>query len=160
MIENPPIRIYVNQTQNRIIETVIENPPIRIYVNQTQNRIIFRIKTGYHLEISSPETAKLLGCTKSKMTKEVVFIHCNIVNSDYQQNLTVLYSFVPNKSFGQLLHISRERLIFLKTFNSEFWYTDVWFTDQNSKRLEAENEINITLIINSKIISLKLSLKY
>ena len=79
---------------------------------------------------------------------EVVLIHCNIVNNDYQQNLRVLYTFVRNKSFGQLLDISPNIFIFLKLFNSEFSYIEVSFTDQNSKPLEIEDEINITLAIN------------
>ena len=104
---------------------------------------------------------KLLGSTKSKITKdencknvphleitEVVLIHCNIVNNDYQQDSRVLYTFVPNKSFGQLLDISPKNFIFLKTFDSEFSYIEVWFTDQNSKPLEIEDKINITLVIN------------
>ena len=77
-----------------------------------------------------PETTKLLGSTKSKITKdgngenvprleitEEVLIYCNIVNNDYQQNSRVLYTFVPNKSFGQLLDISPKNFIFSKTFN-------------------------------------------
>ena len=104
---------------------------------------------------------KLLGNTKSKITKEengeimphlaiteVVLIHFNIVKNDYQQDLRVLYIFVPNKSFGQLLDISPKDFIFLKTFNLEFSYIEVWFTDQNSKPLEIENKIKITLVIN------------
>ena len=79
---------------------------------------------------------------------EVVLIHCNIVNNDYQQNLRVLYTFVPNKAFGQLLDISLNIFICLKSFNSEFSYIEVSFTDQNSKPLEIEDEINITLAIN------------
>ena len=92
---------------------------------------------------------KLLGSTKSKITKdengenvphleitEVVLIHCNVVNNDYQQDSRVLYTFIPNKSFSQLLDISPEYLIFLKTFNSDFSYIEVWFTDQNSKPLD------------------------
>ena len=68
---------------------------------------------------------KLLGRTKIKITKdengenvprleitEVVLIHCNIVNNDYQQDSRVLYTFVPNKSFGQLLDISTKKIIF------------------------------------------------
>ena len=95
------------------------------------------------------ETIKLLGSTKSKITKdkngknithleitEVISVHCNIANTDYQQISKVLYTFVPNKSFGQLLDISPKSFIFLKTFNSEFSYTDVSFTDQNSEPLE------------------------
>ena len=75
-------------------------------------------------------------------------MHCNIVNNNYQQDSILLYKFVPNKSLGQLLDISPNNFIFLKTFNSEFSYIEVWFTDQNSKPLEIEDKINITLVIN------------
>ena len=56
--------------------------------------------------------------------------------------------FVPNKSFGQLLDISPKNLVFLKTFNSELSYIEIWFPDQNSKPLEKEDKIKITLVIN------------
>ena len=79
---------------------------------------------------------------------EVVIVHCNIVNNDYQQDSRVLYTFVPNKWFGQLLDILPNYFIFLKTFNPEFLYIEVWFIDQNSKPLEIEDKINITLVIN------------
>ena len=79
---------------------------------------------------------------------EVVLTHCNIINNHYQQDSTVLYIFVPNKSFGQLLDISPKNFIFLKTFNSEFSYIEVWFTDQSSKPLEIEDKINIKVFIN------------
>ena len=108
------------------------NPSIRIYTNKIENRITFKIKTGYYLELLTPETMKLRESAKSKITKdgngenapyleitEVVLIHCNVVNNSYQQN-----SFVPNKSFGKLLDISPENLIFLKTFDSEFSYIE------------------------------------
>ena len=60
----------------------------------------------------------------------------------------VLYTFVPNKSFGQLLGISPETFIFLRTSDSQFSYIEVWFTDQNSNPLEIEDKINTTLVIN------------
>ena len=142
-------------------ETVSDNPSIRIYVNTTENRIKFKIKTEHYLEILTPETMKLPGSTKSKITKdengenvphleitEVALIHCNIVNNDYQQDSSVLFTFDPNKSFGQLLDISPKNYIFLKTFNSEFSFIEVWFTDQNSEPLEIEDKINIILVIN------------
>ena len=63
---------------------------------------------------------ELLGSTKSKITKsqnsenvphlaitEVVLVHCYIINNNYQQNSRILYMFVPNKPFGQLLDISQ-----------------------------------------------------
>ena len=140
-------------------QIVTDNPSIRIYIKKIKNRITFKIKTGYYLDFVTPEIKKLLG--RTKITKdengetvprleitEVVLIHCNIVNNDYQQDSRVLYTFVPNKSFGQLLDISPKNFIFLKTFNSEFSYIEVWFTDQNSKPLEIEDKINITLVIN------------
>ena len=135
-----------------------DNRSTRIDINEIENRITFKIKTGYYLELC--KTMKLLGTTKIKITKdenvanvphleitEVVLIHRNIFNNDYQQDSRMLYKFVPNKSFGQLLDISHKNFIFLKTFNSEFSYIDVWFTDQSSKSLEIENKINITLVI-------------
>ena len=104
---------------------------------------------------------KLLESTKSKKTKnengenianleitEVVLVHCNIVNNNYQQNSRVLYTFVPNKLFGQFLDISPKNYIFLKTFDSEFSYIEGWFTDQNYNLPEIEDEINITSVIN------------
>ena len=120
--------------------------------------------TEYYLEGLTPETMKLLGSTKSKIKKdkndenmphveitEVVLIHCNIVNNDYQQDSRVLYTFVPNKSFGQLVDISPKNFIFLKTVNSEFSCIEVWFTDQKSKPLEIEDKINMTLVINGSV---------
>ena len=137
-----------------------DNPSIRIYVNKIENRIIFKIKNGYYLELLAPETMKLLGNTESKITKdkngenvphleivELVLVHCNLVNNDYQQDSRILYTFVPNKPFGSLLKISPTNHIFLKTFNSEFQEIKIWFTDQTSKPLEVEGKINLTLII-------------
>ena len=95
-----------------------DNSLIKIYLNKIENRITFNIKTEYYLELLTPETMKLLASTKSKITKdknrevvphleitEVVLIQCNIVNNNYQHDSRVLYTFVPNKSFGQLLDI-------------------------------------------------------
>ena len=70
-----------------------------------------------------------------------------MVNNDYQQDSGVLYTFVPNKSFGSLLDISPSNHIFLKTFNSEYDEIVVWLTDQNSKPLEIEDRINLTMVI-------------
>ena len=78
---------------------------------------------------------------------EVVLVHCNIVNNDYQHDSRVLYTFVPNKSFGSLLEISPTNHIFLKTFNTEYDEIKVWFTDQNSQPLKIEDRINFTMLI-------------
>ena len=122
--------------------------------------IILKIKNGHYLEFLTPETMKLRGSTESKITKdkngenvphleivELVLVHCNLVNNDYQQDSRILYTFVTNKTFGSLLEISPTNQVFLKTFNSEFQKVKIWFTDQTSKPLELEDKINITLII-------------
>ena len=103
---------------------------------------------------------KLLGSTENEITKdknggnvphlkitEVVLVHCNIVNNDYQQDSIVLYTFVPNKPFGSLLEISPTNHIFLKTFNSDDDEIIVWFIDQDSQPLEIENIINLTMVV-------------
>ena len=89
----------------------IDEPSVQIYVDKIENRITFKIKDGYTFELLTPETMKLLGSTKTKITKDknggnvphleitdVVLVHCNIVNNDYQHDSRVLYTFVPNKS--------------------------------------------------------------
>ena len=103
---------------------------------------------------------KLFGSIKSKITKdkngekfphleilELLLVHCNLVNNDYQQDSRILYTFVPNKTFSSLLEISPTNQVFLKTFNSEFQDIKIWFIDQTSKPLELEDKISITLII-------------
>ena len=103
----------------------IDKPSVQIYVNKIENRVTFKIKNGYSLELLTPETMKLLGSTENKITKdkngenvphleitEVVLVHCNIVNNDYQQDSRVLYTFVPNKPFDSLLEVSPINHIF------------------------------------------------
>ena len=82
---------------------------------------------------------------------EVVLVYCNIVNRDYQHDLTVSYTFVPNKVFCPLFHILPNDLIFSKTFNSEFSYIGVRFNDQNSKVIEIDDKIDIVLTINESV---------
>ena len=138
----------------------VDSPLIKIYINKIENRITFKIKTGYYLELLPPETMKLLGMTESKITKdkngksvlhleitELVLVHCNIVNNTYQQDSRMLYIFVPNKPFSSLLEISPRNHIVLKTFSSDFQEIKAWFPDQNSKPLEVEDKINLTLIM-------------
>ena len=79
---------------------------------------MFKIKTGYKLELLSEETMKLLESMKNidadKNSEnvprlenvEVVLVHCNLVNNSYQQHSRVLFTFVPNKQYGQLISLS------------------------------------------------------
>ena len=86
-------------------------------------------------------------CLIYKINK-VLLVLRNFFGNDYQQDWRVLYIFVPNKSFGQLLETAPKNFVFLKTFNLEFSYIEVCFTDQNSKPLEIKDKINITLVIS------------
>ena len=135
-------------------ETIGETASILIYTNTINNRIVFKIKTGYKLELLSKETMKLLGSTKDiidadKNSENVVLVHCNLVNNTYQQASRVLFTFVPTKQYGQLISISPQSLVFLKTVNTEFSEIEVWFTDQNNNALKIEDNVNISLIINT-----------
>ena len=91
---------------------------------------------------------KLLGSTKKDgnsdknsenvpklESAEVVLVHCNLVKNDYQHTSKVLFSFVPNKQFGQLIDISPHSLTMINTVNTEFSFAEVWFTNQASKAL-------------------------
>ena len=78
---------------------------------------------------------------------EVVLVHCNLGNNNYQQASKVSFTFVPNKQFGQLINIAPLSLTMLNTTNTEFSFVKVWFTDQNSKQLEIEDNVNMKLII-------------
>ena len=143
-------------------EIISETSPILIYANTITNRIVFKIKTGCKLELLSKETMKLLGSTKDTIdadknsenvprleNAEVVLVHCHLVNNSYQQHSRVLFTFVPNKQYGQVISISPHSLILLKTMNTEFSEIEVWFTDQNNNALEIEENVNISLIINT-----------
>ena len=98
-------------------QTFTKNPTIQICPNEIKNRTVSKVKTSYKLELLSPETGKLLGSTKKHADKnkegehvpklelvEVASVHCNLVNNSYQQASKVLFTFVPNKKFGQLIN--------------------------------------------------------
>ena len=143
-------------------KTLTENPSIQIYPNKMKNRIVFKIKTGYKLELLTPETMRLLGSTKKDVDKDkdgenvpklesvevvLVLVLVVLVKNDYQDTSKVLFTFVPNKQFGQLINISPHSLTMKNTVNTEFSSVEVWFTDQASKALEIEDNVNLTLII-------------
>ena len=99
----------------------------------------------------------LLGSTKKDVDKdkdgqnvtkleslEIVLVLCSLVKTDYQHISKVLFTFVPNKQFRQLINILSNSLTMMSTVNTEFWF---WFTDQVSKALEIEDNVNLTLIV-------------
>ena len=112
---------------------------MQIYVNKIKNRIVFKIKPGYKLELLSPETMRLSGSSNKDVYQdkdgedvpklesvEVVLVHRNLVNNNYQQASKVLFTFVPNKQFGQLMTIVPHSLTMLNTKNTEFSSIEVW----------------------------------
>ena len=130
-------------------------------MNKIKNRVVFKIKLGYKLELLSLETIKLLGSTKNDVDQdkdgenvlklepiEDFLVPRSLVNINYcQQASKILFTFVPKKEFGQLMNISPHSLTMLNATNTKFSFIEVWFTDQNSKKLEIEDNVNMTLII-------------
>ena len=96
----------------------------------------------------SKETMQLLGSSKKDVdqhkdgeivpkleTVEVVLVNCNLVNSNYQQASKVLFNFVPNKQFGQLITITRHSLTMLKTTSAELHFKNKWSVNKKCRRL-------------------------
>ena len=132
---------------------------MQTYFNRIKNKIV-KIKRVCKLQLLFPETMKLLASTKKDVDQdkdgenvpklesvEVVLVHCNLVNNNYQQASKVLLTFVPDELFGQLIDISPHSQRMLNTTNTEFSSIEGWFTDQNGKYLGLENNVNMTLII-------------
>ena len=90
---------------------------------------------------------KNVECVPKLEIAEVVLVHCNLVKNDYQHTSKVLFTFVPNKTFGQLINISPHAFTMMNTVNTEFTYVHVWFTDQSSKAIEIEDNVNLKLVI-------------
>ena len=88
---------------------------------------------------------------QNQKSVEVALVHCILVNNNYQPASKVLFTFVTNKQFGQLIKISSHSLTMLNKTNTEFSFIEVWFTDQNSKPLEIEDNVNMTLIIRQTL---------
>ena len=143
-------------------ENIADNSPVQIYINKIKNRIVFKIKTTYELELLSFERTKLIGSSKKDADQNkdgedvpklesvgVVLVHCNLVNNNYQRASKVLFTFVPNKEFSQLITITPHSSTMLKTTNAEFQSIEVWLTDQNKIPLEIEDNVNITLVIGT-----------
>ena len=141
-------------------ETIAEVSPVLYYVNEINDRIVFKIKSGYKLELLSKETMRLLGSSSDTIdgdknselvpkleSVDLILVHCNVVNNNYRQASKLLFTFVPNKKYGQLITVSPETLIMLKTVNTEFSFIAIWFTDQDNRPLKIEYSVNISLII-------------
>ena len=118
------------------------------------------INTGYKLELLTKGTMQLLGSSKKGIdqnkngelvprleTVEVALVPCNLVNNCYEQALKVLFTFVLNKQFGQLITIKPHSPTMLKTTYAQFSFIEIWFTDHNNRPLEIKDNVNITLII-------------
>ena len=151
---------YIIKKHETITDT--DNSPVEIDVNEIKNRIVFKIKTGYKLELLIEEIMQLLGISNKVIDKnkngelvpkletvELVLVHCNLVNNNYQQASKVLFTFAPNKKFDELITITPHSPTMMKTTNADFSFIEIWFTDQNNRPLEIEDNVNITLIIGT-----------
>ena len=80
---------------------------------------------------------------------DLVLVHYNLVKNSYQQASKVLFTFAPNKTYGQLITVSPNSLIMLKTINTEFSFIEIWFMDQDNRQLEIEDSVNLTIGIGN-----------
>ena len=131
-------------------------------MNKIKSSVVFKTKTGYKLELLTKETMQLSENSKKDIdqkkdgeivprleTVEVVLVHCNLVDNSNQKASKVLFTLVPQKQFGQLITITPHSPTMQKTINAEFSFIEIWFIDQNSRPLEIEDNVNITLIIGA-----------
>ena len=141
-------------------ETLTTISPTHVYINRIHNRLVIKIKDGYKLELQTPETMKLFGSTKELIGKtkngenvpshevvEAVLVECNLVDNQSLLKPVALYTFTPNKSYAYLLKVEPSNLVFLKTYNTEFDKIII-FTDQNGRRLDMKDKVNLTMLIN------------
>ena len=144
-------------------EALPTNPPIHIYINKINNRLVFKIKGRCKVELQTPETMKLFGCTKHLIEKtkngenlpsievvEGVLCQCNLMDNQYQQKSNVLHTFTPNKSYAYLLNREPSNLVFLKTYKTKLNEIIITFTDQNGRTFTIEDKVNLTLLINKQ----------
>ena len=112
---------------------------IRI-VNSWNNEVVGKHKNNGNKDKDGENVPKLVSV-------EVVLVHCNLVKNGYQHTSKVLFTFVPNKQFGQLINISPHSLTMMNTINTEFLFCWSLVYSQVSKALEVEDNVNLTLII-------------
>ena len=136
-----------------------DQSPILIYPNRILNRVAFRIKTGYKLELLTNETMRLLGdrpiIDSIKNGENVpklenrrnVLVFCNLVQNGYLQDSKLLFSFLPNSKFGNLLSITPQVLKYRDTVDSIFDYIEILFTDQNGRPIQIDDDITISVTI-------------
>ena len=142
-------------------KTSTATSPMHVYINWIDNIVVFKIKDGYTLELQMPETMKLFSSTKKLTNKsenwdivlslevvEVLLVPSNLVHNQYQPNSEILYTFMPSNSYAYLLNVAPISLVFLQTYNTEFNKIIITFTDQNSRPLEVEDKVNLTVFIN------------
>ena len=139
-----------------------EQSPILIVANRILNRVAFRIKTGYKLELLTNEIMRLLGdgpiIDTTKTGENVpkleivrnVLVFCNLVQNVYLQDIKLLFSFVPNSRFGNLLSIISQVLKYCDTVDSLFDYIEILFTVQNGMPLQIDADITVSIIIKNQ----------
>ena len=129
-------------------ETLTEIPLVQLDWNKIKNRTV----DAWNNEIvrkwgKNVDQDKGGGNVPKLESVEVALVHCNLVKSDYQHTSKVLFTFVTNKQFGQLINISPRYLTMMNTINTEFSFAEVSFTAQVSKVLEIKDSVNLTIII-------------
>ena len=130
---------YSIATLQNYFEYIIKNIIVELLLKETM-----RLLGSLTDTIDGDKNSELVPKLESV---DLVLVHCNLVNNSFQQASKVLFTLALNKKYGQLITVSPNSLIILKTINTEFSLIEIWFTDQDNRPLEIEDTVNISLII-------------
>ena len=130
---------YSIATLQNYFEYIIKNIIVELLLKETM-----RLLGSLTDTIDGDKNSELVPKLESV---DLVLVHCNLVNNSFQQASKVLFTLALNKKYGQLITVSPNSLIILKTINTEFSLIEIWFTDQDNRPLEIEDSVNISLII-------------
>ena len=137
----PDIQSYFEYVTKKHETITDEDSPIKIFPNKIKNRITFTIKNSEIIDKDQDsELVPKIG------NLDLVKVHCNVVLNNYQQASNILFTFVLDSQFGQLMTFQPKSLLMLKTTSAEYSFIDIYFTDQNNRPLEIEDSVNVTLI--------------
>lgn len=158
------INNYIRFTmiQNGYNKDVDDKFGINIYANPVFNRVTISVNDEFELNLDEG-LAEFLGFDKSQLpitntevygalkasTERVhnVMINCNLAQNNYDYTSNALYIFTPDQSFGTLLSVKPNYPIWTSCRNASFDYIEVWFTDQDNRPLEIEDNVTVTLHI-------------
>ena len=144
----------------KIHEILTTIPHVHIYISRINNRLVLKIKDGYKLELQMPKTIKLFCSTKKLTNKtkngenvlslevvEVVLVHRNLVNNQYQQKSEVLYLFTSNKFYVYFLNVKPNHCLLANSNGKLFKLSNatIFYKTQNKKTFKGNGFLSFVI---------------